>query len=1555
MAMQRIISIGAALFLSAASAGAAAPAAAAPKVDAEKGSDACKQGKAQYASGDVLKALKTLGKCVEHEPRNREAWTALANANLEAGRFPASAEAFSRAEAIRPGDEAFLVSYLSALEGAGMAEERIPVLRALASKKHADTKAAENLLSAVEASGPDKHPDEYLFALQTLAESPDAESYQVEKLAAAYLKRGQLEKAEAEYRGLLVKNPESGENWAGLGAALSSGDPQAASECYRKAALYSNQADHRLVYQKEQQRLASGAPKTGPKPPVIEDSKDKALLAAVAKPEPAKPAAAPEAAPAKESPKAAQAAPRNEPAVAAAKPAPVKPFDVKAYQDSIYKAELAKRMAVIHVDKAPAATPAAAAPAAAPVAAVPAPAATVVAKDDGDKARKEKEEKEKQDKLAKYEKERIAKEEKAKQEALAKENERKAKEEKEKQDKVAKEEKAKQEAMAKAEKARQDSLSKVAEQKAKEDKARQEAMAKADKARQDSIARVAEQKAKEEKARQESLSKAEKAKQDSIARMAELKAKEDKAKQEAIAKAEKAKQDSLARVAEQKSKEEKARQESMAKAEKAKQDSLARVAEQKAKEEKAKQEALAKSEKARQDSLARVAEMKAKEEKARQEAMAKAEKAKQDSLARVAEMKAKAEKARQDSLARVAEQKAKEDKARQEALAKAEKAKQDSLARVAEMKAKEEKARQEALAKAAKARQDSIALAAEMKAKADKARQDSLARVAEQKAKEEKERIAREEERKRVEEAKARKLKEEQDRREKLARDRRDRYDHALVAFYGNHMDSAVTLFKTVLADSPSADAYYFAGRAHLAKSDWSRSLELLDKAPQDKPDLDGLKAKAWMGLGKPKEALKALEAQYAKSKNDSLLEDLAMLKRKNGDEPGAIAYLEKLAESHPGSEKIQEQLAAYYRAKGDKTKATEKYSRVFIVNPAHGEANYWLGMEAARSGDQARAVPFLEKAVTVFPARADAWKALAKADAAQGRKDAAWEAHKKAFALMPNDLELAKGKLALARESHPADLAKAHEDVLRLAPEDADAAMGLAKLRFEEGNWAAAEKNFRIACKDSKDSHAWALFGRTLLELKKTDEASTALQKAVDLGEKDSGLRLDLARIRMEKGDLDWAEALVKDLSKKAPTDPEPLYFLGQIAVKRQQPAVAEDFFRKSHQLRPDDGKYAEALARLYKDKDDWKGAVSALSQAEAKLAASGRLLYGDCLARMGEHAKALAVYAELYKQEASAPLLSRRMDLLVRMGKAEQAVEMAGGSPFQETVEVRFSLAKAQLSLADAHVLKGDVDRAVDLMKQVVKTDDHKPEYHYYLGLGYFDQNKPKKALDEFTDALTYRVDYPEALYRKGLCLLKTDNVKDAENAFGELSQHAEPGWKARGLYGLALVFEAQAKPEAVQHHLERSVAAYPLPDALARLSAITLKQGKAAEAQELARRALAIDPANEGATVALADALAGAKKQSEAMELARQGLRAKPFSCGLMVQTAKLNFEAGKLDSTLAAGTNAIRVCPEEPMGYYYAGVATHGSNRPKEAKQYFKSFTKYGGDKKLVPEN
>ena len=47
-------------------------------------------------------------------------------------------------------------------------------------------------------------------------------------------------------------------------------------------------------------------------------------------------------------------------------------------------------------------------------------------------------------------------------------------------------------------------------------------------------------------------------------------------------------------------------------------------------------------------------------------------------------------------------------------------------------------------------------------------------------------------------------------------------------------------------------------------------------------------------------------------------------------------------------------------------------------------------------------------------------------------------------------------------------------------------------------------------------------------------------------------------------------------------------------------------------------------------------------------------------------------------------------------------------------------------------------------------------------------------------------------------------------------------------------------------------------------------------------------------------------------------------------------------------------ALTLCPEEPMTYFYAGVAADRAYQKKEAQEYFQEYKKLGGDKAALPK-
>jgi tetratricopeptide (TPR) repeat protein len=624
----------------------------------------------------------------------------------------------------------------------------------------------------------------------------------------------------------------------------------------------------------------------------------------------------------------------------------------------------------------------------------------------------------------------------------------------------------------------------------------------------------------------------------------------------------------------------------------------------------------------------------------------------------------------------------------------------------------------------------------------------------------------------------------------------------------------------------------------------------------------------------------------------------------------------------------VKEKLAKAYLASGESDKAAVEYRILLRKYPE--SADYWAGLALAEINTHPLVASESYRKAALFTDRVT----------------------QRSF-YQDESRRLAQPQLNSQSTSKPDSKFKPNSKS-KVNAEPTRSSMEMAKKLFNEKRYAEAEPHFREACSNSKDFKALAQFGLVLIEVKKLDEAGKVLQKSIDMGNTEISVRYALARVRLEMGELDAVEAMVKGMAQKDPIDPEPMYWQGLIALKRLQSVIALDFFGRANRLKPMDGKYAEALAQLQHDKEDFKTASEILLLAKSDLSPSGRLLLGDCLSHIGEGSQALKIYEDMYQKTPSAMLLSRRMDLLVSLRQPDKAIALSQGAPFKNTLAYQFSLAKAHLAQAEAHIIKADIDQAVELMKKVLDHDEHNSEYHFYLGRAYMEQNRFKKARNEFVDALIYRSDYPEALYRKGQSQIKLKDISDAEHSFGELSQHRESLWKARGLFGLALVFSKQGKIEAVESHLERSITILPLPEALAFMSRIRLSQGRVEEAEQLARRALLAEPNNEEATVALANALAAAKRQNEAMELAERGLRARPFSCGLLVQSAKLTFESGKLDSALAKSGSVIKICPTEPMGYFYAGVSTNRDRHPNEVKKYFKSFKQLGGDEKLLLE-
>ncbi len=770
------------------------------------------------------------------------------------------------------------------------------------------------------------------------------------------------------------------------------------------------------------------------------------------------------------------------------------------------------------------------------------------------------------------------------------------------------------------------------------------------------------------------------------------------------------------------------------------------------------------------------------------------------------------------------------------------------------------------------------------------------------------------------------------------------------ILFYDQHKNQqAREILESYTGENSGPEGFYYLGKIEYAAKDWQHAAQALEHAQNYKPDALPMLADAYVQTGNVSQAITVYENDYSKTKDDQALVKLYGLYKQAKQPDGIVRTLERLLALHGRNLDYRSELAAFYLAGGNAPKAEEQYNLILKQNPEQPEANLQLGMMLADRKEWPRAVRLLEIGTSHYPDSAHAWQSLGDAYRALKRSMPALQAYKRALKLQPQNRELAVDRMELTRDLHlTAELPSAYADVIKVDPDNLEAGSALADIRFQERNYSAAADLYgRVLQQKPDDKQAWVNDGYSLLELKRTPEAKHALQRALDLGVTDSRMLASLARIYQQEGDAAKAENLLNQMLAKDPKNPWAQYGLGQISEDRNQPGVAEDHYRKAFQLSPGNGEYAEALARMLVAKDACNEAIPVLEAARNSLSTDGKLMYGDCLLKGGRSDAALAQFNSVYAQTPTPAVLSKIADLQLSLGNVKEAMSVLQNASTPKDSNIQFSLAKVYLA-------DHQPDKARSLLDGLIDKSEYNANYYYRRGMSWYESREWRKAQNDFSRALKYNDDLQDAAYYSGLCLLKRDEVSDAEDYFKELSVNRNPVWQAKGFLGIAMGFDAKHELEATENYLHKSLLAKETPEAAGMLSRVYMREHKTELAEKEARHALELNPDETEAVGVLSEALMIEGHATDALKSIKQALAKDPNSCDLNLSAAKVQYLAGNYESSQQSSRTAINNCPDEPGGYFFiATIAAHKYDKD-QAKQYFRQFMKHGGDKKLVPE-
>lgn len=465
-----------------------------------------------------------------------------------------------------------------------------------------------------------------------------------------------------------------------------------------------------------------------------------------------------------------------------------------------------------------------------------------------------------------------------------------------------------------------------------------------------------------------------------------------------------------------------------------------------------------------------------------------------------------------------------------------------------------------------------------------------------------------------------------------------------------------------------------------------------------------------------------------------------------------------------------------------------------------------------------------------------------------------------------------------------------------------------------------------------------------------RAETAERSLWRAMGLDAKSPAARaalMLLAEISLARDTWNPVEAHLESLVKSRPREAEGHYWLGKMALKRQQDGVALEHFQRARALAPKRPDFATALAASHFAREECDAALKTLKPLRATLTGEGLSIYGQCLALQGRAKEAVQEFDRLHKANPTPQNMAQWARSLTASGQAQRAVSVIQASPSASDVEVRKALAAAQIELDSP-------DQARQTLEPLAKGRENDAELHFLLGLAAFGLRDWAEAGRRFTSALQYREDYPEAKYRKGMTLLKQGRSGEARHYFLELMDSDRNSWRAKGLLGQGQAFSKEEKPEAAAENFRKSFAASASAEAAAHLALVLLRMEKKAEASEWAAKARKLDAGEPLGLMASVDILLADHREAEAVALAQGGLDRHPQSCDFLVVAAKAHLRAGHDREAKGLSEEARGRCPEESAPHYYLGTLSARAGTVAEARRHFGDYLRNGGDSRRVPE-
>jgi tetratricopeptide (TPR) repeat protein len=250
-------------------------------------------------------------------------------------------------------------------------------------------------------------------------------------------------------------------------------------------------------------------------------------------------------------------------------------------------------------------------------------------------------------------------------------------------------------------------------------------------------------------------------------------------------------------------------------------------------------------------------------------------------------------------------------------------------------------------------------------------------------------------------------------------------------------------------------------------------------------------------------------------------------------------------------------------------------------------------------------------------------------------------------------------------------------------------------------------------------------------------------LAKTSDLPALQESVHAKLANIYLRSSNKEKAAEQLKALLKSDPTNPQPYYFLGHLALDQQKTADAVDYFSKTIVLSPDfeQAYYEMANAQLVLDKP--LDALNTLEKAREKFAAGFAMEFFSAIAstRLKDYDRALRHFtaAEVIANATDPKRLNHFFHFQLGIAYEQKKEHEQAAKAFEKSLELSPDFTDAMNYLGYMWADLGtNLDKAVLLLEKAVKAEPKNAAYLDSLGWACFKLNRLPEALEHVAKAV-------------------------------------------------------------------------------------------------------------------------------------------------------------------------------------------------------------------------